>query len=59
MAADVAPLPLPLPEELLPPEVPLSVDPDEEPVVWTEGEMGRALFYYDGVVNQRFLTVHS
>lgn len=35
------------------------VDPDEEPVTWTEGEMGRALFYYDGVVNQRFLTVHS
>ena len=34
-------------------------DPDEEPVTWTEGEMGRALFYYDGVVNQRFLTVHS
>ena len=29
------------------------------PVTWTEGEMGRALFYYDGVVNQRFLTVHS
>lgn len=34
-------------------------DPDEAPVTWTEGEMGRALFYYDGVVNQRFLTVHS
>ena len=34
-------------------------DPEEEPVIWTEGEMGRALFYYDGVVNQRFLTVHS
>ncbi len=35
------------------------VDPDEDPVIWTEAEMGRALFYYDGVVNQRFLTVHS
>jgi catechol 2,3-dioxygenase len=35
------------------------VDPDESPVTWTEAEMGRALFYYDGVVNQRFLTVHS
>ncbi|MEZ5117049.1 MAG: catechol 2,3-dioxygenase [Candidatus Nanopelagicales bacterium] len=35
------------------------VDPDEPPVTWTEAEMGRALFYYDGVVNQRFLTVHS
>lgn len=34
-------------------------DPDEPPITWTESEMGRALFYYDGVVNQRFLTVHS
>jgi catechol 2,3-dioxygenase len=35
------------------------VDPDEPPITWTEAEMGRAIFYYDGVVNQRFLTVHS
>ena len=35
------------------------VDPDEPAVTWTEAEMGRAIFYYDGVVNQRFLTVHS
>jgi catechol 2,3-dioxygenase len=35
------------------------VDPDAEPITWTEAEMGRALFYYDGVVNQKFLTVHS
>ncbi len=35
------------------------VDPDAEPTTWTEGEMGRALFYYDGVVDQRFLTVHT
>jgi catechol 2,3-dioxygenase len=35
------------------------VDPDSEPVTWTEGEMGRAIFYYDGVVNQRFFTVHT
>jgi catechol 2,3-dioxygenase len=35
------------------------VDPDEPPVTWTESEMGRAIFYYDGVVNQRFLTTHS
>jgi len=35
------------------------VDPDAEPTTWTEAEMGRALFYYDGVVNQRFLTVHT
>ena len=34
-------------------------DPDDEPITWTEGEMGRAMFYYDGVVNQRFLTVHT
>lgn len=35
------------------------VDPEEPPVTWTEAEMGRAIFYYDGVVNQRFLTTHS
>ena len=35
------------------------VDPQDPPVTWTEAEMGRALFYYDGIVNQRFLTVHS
>jgi catechol 2,3-dioxygenase len=34
-------------------------DPDREPVTWSEAEMGRAVFYYEGVVNQRFLTVHS
>ena len=34
-------------------------DPDSEPITWTEAEMGRAMFYYDGVVNQKFLTVHS
>ena len=34
-------------------------DPDREPVTWTEAEMGRAVFYYEGVVNQRFLTEHS
>lgn len=35
------------------------VDPGSEPITWTEAEMGRAMFYYDGVVNQQFLTVHS
>ena len=35
------------------------VDPDADPITWTEGEMGRAIFYYEGVGNQRFLTVHS
>ena len=35
------------------------VDPDFEPITWTEAEMGRAMFYYDGEVNERFFTVHS
>jgi catechol 2,3-dioxygenase len=35
------------------------VDPDFEPVTWTEEEMGRAMFYYSGEVNERFFTVHS
>jgi catechol 2,3-dioxygenase len=35
------------------------VDPDAEPVTWTEAEMGKAIFYYEGAVNQRFLTVHT
>ena len=35
------------------------VDPDFEPITWTEAELGRAIFYYEGVVNQRFFTVHS
>lgn len=34
-------------------------DPDREPVTWTEAEMGKAIFYYEGVVDQRFLTEHS
>lgn len=34
-------------------------DPDRSPVTWTESDMGRAVFYYEGAVNQRFLTVHS
>jgi catechol 2,3-dioxygenase len=35
------------------------VDPDFEPITWTEDEMGRAIFYYQGALNQQFLTVHS
>ncbi len=35
------------------------VDPDFEPITWTEEEMGKALFYYHGEVNERFFTVHS
>ncbi len=34
-------------------------DPDREPITWTEGQMGRAVFYYQGVVDQSFLTIHS
>lgn len=35
------------------------VDPDHEPITWTEDQMGRAIFYYEGSLNQEFLTVHS
>lgn len=35
------------------------VDPDFEPVTWTEEEMGRAMFYYHREVNERFFTVHT
>jgi catechol 2,3-dioxygenase len=35
------------------------VDPDFETITWTEEEMGRAIFYYEGQVNDRFFTVHS
>ena len=35
------------------------VDPDFEPITWTEEEMGRAIFYYHREVNERFFTVHS
>ena len=35
------------------------VDPDFEPITWTEEEMGRAMFYYAREVNERFFTVHS
>ena len=33
--------------------------PDRPPMIWTEAEMGRAIFSYEGVVDQRFMTVHS
>lgn len=35
------------------------VDPDCEPITWTEEEMGKAMFYYAGQVNERFFRVHS
>ncbi len=34
-------------------------DPDDQPTTWTEGEMGRAIFYYQGKLNPAFMTVHS
>ncbi len=34
-------------------------DPDDEPTTWTEAEMGRAIFFYQGQVNAAFMTVHS
>ncbi len=34
-------------------------DPDDEPTTWTETEMGRAIFYYQGKLNPAFMTVHS
>jgi catechol 2,3-dioxygenase len=34
-------------------------DPDDEPTTWTENEIGRAIFYYQGRLNQAFMTVHS
>lgn len=34
-------------------------DPDDEPTTWTEAEMGRAIFFYQGKVDPAFMTVHS
>lgn len=34
-------------------------DPDAEPVTWTEDRMGKAIFYYEGAINEEFLSVHS
>jgi len=33
-------------------------DPDFEPITWTQ-ENGRAIFYYEGDVNERFLKMHT
>ncbi|MDH4278559.1 MAG: catechol 2,3-dioxygenase, partial [Acidimicrobiia bacterium] len=32
-------------------------DPDFPTITWTDDESGRAIFYYEGVVNERFATV--
>ncbi len=34
-------------------------DPDFPTITWTDDEAGRAIFYYEGVVNERFATVHT
>ena len=34
-------------------------DPDDEPTTWTESEIGRAIFYYQGKLNPRLMTVHD
>lgn len=33
--------------------------PDHEPVTWTADQLGKAIFYHDRVLNERFLTVLS
>ena len=35
------------------------VDPDFEPITWTEDNIGRAVFYYEGELNERFMRVHT
>ena len=34
-------------------------DPDFPTITWTDDEAGRAIFYYEGVLNERFATVHT
>lgn len=34
-------------------------DPDFPTVTWTDERAGRAVFYYEGVLNERFATVHT
>ncbi len=34
-------------------------DPDFPTITWTEDQIGRAIFYYEGDVNQRFVGVHT
>ena len=34
-------------------------DPDFPTITWTDDEAGRAIFYYEGAVNERFATVHT
>lgn len=34
-------------------------DPDFQTITWTEDNIGRAVFYYEGEVNDRFIKVHT
>jgi len=34
-------------------------DPDFPTITWTEDNIGRAVFYYEGDLNTRFMTVHT
>lgn len=34
-------------------------DPDAPPITWTEDQLGKAIFYYEGAIDERFLAVHS
>ncbi len=34
-------------------------DPDFPTITWTDDRAGRAVFYYEGVLNERFATVHT
>ncbi|MGH9246503.1 MAG: catechol 2,3-dioxygenase [Acidimicrobiales bacterium] len=34
-------------------------DPDFPTITWTEDNIGRAVFYYEGEVNERFVKVHT
>ncbi len=34
-------------------------DPDFPTITWTEDNIGRAVFYYEGELNQRFMSVHT
>jgi catechol 2,3-dioxygenase len=35
------------------------VDSDFEPITWTADQLGPAIFYYEGELNERFLSVYS
>jgi catechol 2,3-dioxygenase len=34
-------------------------DPDFPPITWTEDNIGKAIFYYEGDLNERFMKVHT